>query len=74
MIHTDAQEPSQKCGEDEQEHEKTRGLIVEEQAYNKKIAITANTPMVGQRAACRYESIEQVNYEEESPEMYLGEQ
>ena len=80
VVHTDAECPSEKGGEDKQEDEEAGGLEIEEETEGEEVAVAEHTAAgievaVGLAALTRYdESEEEIDDEEEHPEMNLREE
>jgi hypothetical protein len=79
MVHADAEYPTQEGGEDEQQDEEARGLIVKDQTEGEEVAV-AEHAACGVEAAVGVaslsgdnESEEEIDDEEEHPEVNLRE-
>ncbi len=73
-VHAYAEPPAQQGGEDEQQHEEPRGLVVEQKADGEEVAVARHAAVACQGAVGAENCVDGEDDEEEGPEVYLCEQ
>lgn len=85
-VESDAESPAEEGGEDEQQYEESRGLVVEKEADEEEVGIARKASSgghgtaVANKAAFAFErqtydtGVDSKNHEEESPKIELGEE